>query len=43
MTPSEMDFLSLAASMTSRKIPSGPQSQKVIAAEKKAQVEGFKE
>ncbi len=43
MTPSEMDFLSLAASMTSRRIPSGPQSQKVIAAEKKAQVEGFKE
>ena len=43
MTPSEMDFLSVAASMTSRKIPSGPQSQKVIAAEKKALQEGFKE
>ena len=43
MTPSEMDFLSVAASMTSRKIPSGPQSQRVIAAEKKALAEGFKE
>jgi hypothetical protein len=42
MTPSEMDFLGVAASMTSRKIPSGPQSQKVIAAEKKAFSEGFK-
>lgn len=43
MTPSEMDFLSVAASMTSRKIPSGPQSQRVIAAEKKALFEGFKD
>lgn len=43
MTPSEMDFLGVAASMTSRKIPSGPQSQKIIAAEKKARSEGFKE
>lgn len=43
MTPSELDFLGLAASMTSRKIPSGPQSQRVIAAEKKALMEGFKE
>lgn len=42
MTPSEMDFLSVAASMTSRRIPSGPQSQKVVAAEKKAIAEGFK-
>jgi hypothetical protein len=42
MTPSEMDFLSVAANMTSRKIPSGPQSQKIIAAEKKAFSEGFK-
>ena len=42
MTPSEVDFLAFAASMTSRKIPSGPQSQKVIAAEKKAVSEGFK-
>lgn len=42
MTPSEMDFLGLAASMTSRKIPSGPQSQKIVAAEKKAFSEGFK-
>jgi hypothetical protein len=42
MTPSEMDFLGVAASMTSRKIPSGPQSQKIIAAEKKAFSEGFK-
>jgi hypothetical protein len=42
MTPSEMDFLGVAASMTSRKIPTGPQSQRVIAAEKKALVEGFK-
>ncbi len=42
MTPSEMDFLSVAASMTSRKIPSGPQSQKIVAAEKKAISEGFK-
>lgn len=43
MTPSEMDFLGIAASMTSRKIPSGPQSQKIIASEKKARSEGFKE
>jgi hypothetical protein len=42
MTPSEMDFLGVAASMTSRKIPSGPQSQKIVAAEKKAFSEGFK-
>jgi hypothetical protein len=42
MTPSEMDFLGVAANMTSRKIPSGPQSQKIIAAEKKAFSEGFK-
>jgi hypothetical protein len=42
MTPSEMDFLGVAASMTSRKIPSGPQSQKVVAAENKAISEGFK-
>lgn len=42
MTPSEMDFLSVAASMTSRRIPSGPQSQKVVVAEKKAIAEGFK-
>jgi hypothetical protein len=42
MTPGEMDFLGVAASMTSRKIPTGPQSQRVIAAEKKALVEGFK-
>ena len=42
MTPSEMDFLGVAASMTSRKIPTGPQSQRVIAAEKKALIEGFK-
>lgn len=42
MTPSEMDFLGVAANMTSRRIPSGPQSQKVIAAEKKALAEGFK-
>jgi hypothetical protein len=43
MTPSEMDFLGLAASMTSRKVPSGPQSQKIVAAEKKALLEGFKQ
>lgn len=43
MTPSELDFLGLAASMTSRKIPTGPQSQRVMAAEKKALMEGFKE
>lgn len=43
MTPSELDFLSVAASMSSRRIPSGPQSQRVIAAEKKALSEGFKE
>ena len=43
MTPSEMDFLGVASSMTSRKIPSGPQSQKVVAAEKKALLEGFKD
>lgn len=43
MTPSEMDFLGVAASMTSRKIPTGPQSQRVIAAEKKALFEGFKD
>lgn len=42
MTPTEMDFLGVAASMTSRRIPSGPQSQKVVAAEKKAISEGFK-
>lgn len=42
MTPSEMDFLGVAASMTSRRVPSGPQSQKVVAAEKKAISEGFK-
>ena len=42
MTPGEMDFLGVAASMTSRKIPTGPQSQRVIAAEKKALIEGFK-
>lgn len=42
MTPSEMDFLGVAAGMTSRRIPSGPQSQKVVAAEKKAIAEGFK-
>lgn len=42
MTPSEIDFLTVAATMTSRRIPSGPQSQKVVAAEKKALVEGFK-
>jgi len=42
MTPSEMDFLSVAANMTSRRIPSGPQSQKVVAVEKKAIEEGFK-
>jgi hypothetical protein len=43
MTPSETDFLSLAASMTTRRIPSGPQSQKVMAAERKALAEGFKD
>lgn len=43
MTPSELDFLGLAANMTSRKIPTGPQSQRVMAAEKKALMEGFKE
>ncbi|WP_138518828.1 AIPR family protein [Limnobacter alexandrii] len=42
MTPSEIDFLSLAAAMSSRKIPSGPQSQKIILAEKKALSDGFK-
>jgi len=42
MTPSEIDFLSVASSMSSRKIPSGPQSQKIVAAEKKAINEGFK-
>lgn len=42
MTPSEMEFLGVAASMTSRRVPSGPQSQKVMAAEKKAISEGFK-
>lgn len=43
MTPSETDFLNLAASMTTRRIPSGPQSQKIMAAERKAVSEGFKE
>ncbi|MFW2356958.1 AIPR family protein [Hydrogenophaga sp.] len=43
MTPSEMDFLGVAANMSSRRIPSGPQSQRVMAAEKKARMEGFKE
>lgn len=43
MSPSEMDFLRLGATMTSRKIPSGPQSQRIVAAEKKALAEGFKE
>lgn len=42
MTPSEVEFLGVAASMTSRRVPSGPQSQKVVAAEKKAISEGFK-
>lgn len=42
MTPSETDLLGLAATMTTRKIPSGAQSQKVIAAEKKAIELGFK-
>ena len=42
MTPSEMGSLGLAAGMTSRKVPSGSQSQKVIGAEKKAVSEGFK-
>ena len=42
MTPSEMDFLNLAANQSSRKIPSGPQSQRIINAEKKAISEGFK-
>lgn len=43
MTPSETDFLTVAATMTARKIPSGPQSQRVIAAERKALAEGFKD
>lgn len=42
MTPSEMEFLGVAARMTTRKIPSGPQSQKIIVVEKKAFSEGFK-
>jgi hypothetical protein len=43
MTPSETDFLTVAATMTTRRIPSGPQSQRVIAAERKAVAEGFKD
>lgn len=42
MTPSEMDVLGLAAAMSAKRIPSGAQSQKIIAAEKKAFSEGYK-
>ena len=42
LSPSEMEFIALASTISSRKIPSGPQSQRIMAAERKAIDSGFK-
>ena len=42
ITPTDIDFLRLASQITARKVPSGPQSLRLIQIEGKAIAEGFK-
>lgn len=42
MTPGDVNFLQMAASMSARKLPTGPQCKCIVDVEKKAIMEGFK-